>query len=87
MNTSKNLRALLKLRNRLTRELDATADLEDRGALNVAIRSLMNAIDIQKTLIRFEQGKPQKRTSRDLDTFDQRKEYLKKIMGPIEPQE
>jgi hypothetical protein len=47
----------------------------------------MNAIDIQNTLVRLEEGKPQKRTGRDMDTYTQREEYLKKIMGPIDPKE
>lgn len=87
MDSFKNLRALFKLRSRLTRELDTTVDPEDRGALNVAIRSLMNAIDIQETLMRYEQGLPQKESSRDYDTFEQREEYLKTLMGDIEPEE
>lgn len=87
MNSLKILRALFKLRSRLTRELNATVDLEDRGALNVAIRSLMNAIDIQETLIRNERGLPLKETSRDYDTFEQREEHLKTIMGDIDPEE
>lgn len=62
-------------------------DPEDRGALNVAIRSLMNAIDTQETLIRYEQGIPQKRTSRDYDTFEQRKAHLNAIMGEVKPEE
>lgn len=45
----------------------------------------MSAIDIQKTLIRFEKGKPPKRTGRDTDTYAQRREHLKSIMSPIEP--
>lgn len=87
MNSKKVIRALSKLRDRLSRELDAPANPEDRGALNIAIRSLLSAIDIQETLIRFEQGKPQKRTGRDMDTYSQREEYLKTIMGPIDPTE
>jgi hypothetical protein len=87
VNSTKTIRALFKLRNRLGKELDTTLDPEDRGALNVAIRSLMSAIDIQETLTRHKQGKLRKRTSRDLDTYTQREEYLKKIMGPIEPEE
>jgi hypothetical protein len=87
VNSTKNLRALFRPRSRLTHELDATMDPEDRGALNVAIRSLMNAIDIQETLIRYELGKPQKKANRDLDSYAQRQEYMKKIMGPIEPKE
>jgi hypothetical protein len=87
VNSLKNLRALLKLRSRLRCELDGTLDPEDRGALNVAIRSLMNAIDIQETLIRYEQGLPQKITIRDYDTFQQREEHLKAIMGDIKPEE
>lgn len=74
MNSIKNLSALFELRRRLTRELNATVDPEDRGALNVAIRSLLSAIDIQETLIRYEQGLPQKVTGRDYDTFAQREE-------------
>lgn len=87
MDSFKNLRALFKLRSRLTREFDATVDSEDRGALNVAIRALMSAIGIQETLIRYERGLPQKETSRDYDTFEQREEYLKTIMGDIKPEE
>jgi hypothetical protein len=87
MNSSKVIRALSKLRDRLSHELDATVDPEDRGALNVAIRSLISAIDIQETLIRHKQGKPPKRTGRDLDTYTRREEYLKTIMGPIKPTE
>jgi hypothetical protein len=87
MDSFNNLRALFKLRSRLTREFDATVDSEDRSALNVAIRALMSAIGIQETLIRYEQGLPQKETSRDYDTFAEREEYLKRIMGPIERRE
>ena len=87
MDSFKNLRALFKLKSRLPRELDATVDPDDRGALNISIRSLMSAIDIQETLIRYEQGLPQKVTSRDYDTFEQREEHLKTIMGDIEPEE
>jgi hypothetical protein len=85
VNSTKTIRALSKLHNRLSRELDATLDPEDRGALNVAIRSLMSSIDIQETLMRFGQGKPPKITGRDMDTYSQREEYLKSIMSPIEP--
>jgi len=85
MNSKKVIRALSKLRDRLSRELDSTVNLEDRGALNVAIRSLISAIDIQETLIRFEEGKPPKKTGRDMETYEQRQEYLETIMGPIEP--
>jgi hypothetical protein len=42
--------SIAKLRVRLTRELDATADLEDRGALKVAIKSLMSAFEIQENV-------------------------------------
>ena len=87
MNSKKVIRALSKLRHRLGRELDATVNPEDRCALNIAIRSLMSAIDLQETLIRFEQGKPQKKTGRDMDTYSQREEYLKSNMGPIDPTE
>lgn len=33
MNSKKAIRALAKLRDRLSRELDATVNLEERGAL------------------------------------------------------
>ena len=87
MNSKKVIRALSKLRDRLSHELDATVNPEDRGALNIAIRSLTSAIDIQDTLIRFEQGKPQKKTGRDMETYRKREEHLKTIMGPIKPRE
>jgi hypothetical protein len=87
MNSVKSLRALFKLRSRLTRELDAIVEPEDRGALNVAIRALMNAIDIQETLVRYQQGLPQKVTSRDYDTFEGREEHLNTIMSDIDPEE
>jgi hypothetical protein len=87
MNSKKVIRALSRLRDRLSREFDATVNPEERGALNIAIRSLISAIDIQETLIRFEQGKLPKITARDMDTYEQREEYLKTIMGPIEPTE
>lgn len=87
MNSRKLIRSLSKLRDRLSSELDATVNPEDRGALNIAIRSLISAIDVQETLIRFEQGKPQKKRARDMDTYSQRKEHLKTIMGPINPAE
>jgi hypothetical protein len=87
VNSKKVIRALSKLRDRLSSELDATVNPEDRGALNIAIRSLISAIDIQETLIRFEQGKPPKKTARDMDTYEQRQEYLESIIGPIEPTE
>ena len=87
MSPQRVIRALSKLRDRLILDLSVTENPEDRGALNIAIRSLINAIDIQESLIKFEQGKPQRKTARDMDTYDQRKEYLKTIMGPIEPTE
>lgn len=87
MNSRKVMRALSKLRNRLTHELEVAVSPEDRGALNVAIRSLISAIDIQETLIRHEKGKPPKKTARDMDTYAQRAEYLKTIMSPIDPGE
>jgi hypothetical protein len=70
--------------DRLIRELDSTVNPEDKGALNVAIRSLMSAIDIQETLTRFEQSKPQKQTGRDMETYEERHKYLKTIMDPSE---
>ena len=85
MTPKKVIRALSKLRDQLIRDLSMTENPEDRGALNIAIRSLINAIDIQESLTKFEQGKPQRKTARDMDTYDQRKEYLKTSMGPIEP--
>lgn len=85
MDSKKVIRALSKLRNRLNRELDTTVNIEDKGALNVAIRSLISAIDIKETLIRFEEGKPPKKTGRDIETYEQRQEYLETIMGPVEP--
>ena len=69
MNSKKFIRALSKLRDRLSREFDATVNPEERGALNIAIRSLISAIDIQETLIRFEQGKLPKVVSRVFRTF------------------
>jgi hypothetical protein len=81
----KHVEALADLRDQLTRELDATSDVRRRGTLNVATRALSAAIEIQETLIAFERGTQQKRTSRDLDTYSQREEYLKAIMSPIKP--
>jgi hypothetical protein len=83
MNSTKVIRALSKLRDRLSHEFEATVNPEDRGALNVETRSLMSAIDIQETLIWHKQGKPSKRTGRNLDTYTQRKKHLKASMGPI----
>jgi len=85
VNSKKVIRALSKLRDRLIRELDLTVNPEDKGALNVAIRSLMSAIDIQETLTRFEQSKPPKKTGRDMETYEQRHENLETIMDPSEP--
>jgi hypothetical protein len=64
-----------------------TENPEDRGALNIAIRSLISAIDIQETLIRFEQGKPPKKTGRDTETYEQREQHLKTAISPTEPEE
>ena len=84
MDTSKRLEALNELCDRLSRELDSTVDPARKGALNVAIRGLMNAIDVQETLIAHDQGKPQKRVHRDLGSYDEREEYLKRVTSPIE---
>ena len=87
MNSRKVKRALSKLRDRLTHELEVAVSPEDRGALNIAIRSLISAIDIHETLIRHEKGEPPKKTARDMDTYAQRAEYLKAMMDPIDPKE
>jgi hypothetical protein len=87
VDANKRVQALDELRDGLSQELDTTDDPDRKGALNVAIRALISAIDIQETLIAHEQGRPQKRMHRDLDSYDQREEYLKKIMSPIEPTE
>jgi hypothetical protein len=57
MDSRKVIRALSKLRDRLSRELDSTVNREDKGALNVAIRSLISAIDIQETLSEITPGR------------------------------
>ena len=85
MDAAKTIQALSELRDRLSQELDTTVEPKRKGALNIAIRCLISAIDIQETLIAFEQGKPQKITGRDMDTYAQREAYLKSIMSPIEP--
>ena len=36
---------------------------------------------------RYERGMPQKRTSRDLDTFARTEESLRTLMGAIEPED
>lgn len=54
MDTSKRLEALNELHDRLSQELDSTVDPDRKGALNVAIRGLISAIDIQETLIAHE---------------------------------
>jgi hypothetical protein len=56
-----------------------------QGALNVAIRALSAAIEVQEALMAFERGAQHIRTSCHSDTYSQREEYLKAIMSPIEP--
>lgn len=85
MDATETIQARSELRDRLSQELDTTVEPERKGALSIAIRCLISAIDIQETLIAFEQGKPQKITGRDMDTYDPLALYLKSVMSPIEP--
>ena len=85
MAANKCLEALNELLDRLKHELESTVGPDRKGALNVAIRGLISAIDIKETLVVYEEGTPQMRIHRDLDPDDQREEYLKRFMSPIEP--
>jgi hypothetical protein len=72
VDATKTIQALSEVKDRLSQELDTTFEPERKGALNISIRFLISAIDIQGTLIAFEQGKRQKITGRDMDTYDRR---------------
>jgi hypothetical protein len=72
---SEILQALEALRDRLARERE-TSEGVHTTALNVAIRALVHASDILDSVIAHEQGMPQKVTGRDMDTYDQRREFL-----------
>jgi hypothetical protein len=76
---AENLQALKGLRNRLIR-LRETSEGAHAATLNVAIRALDSAIDILESVIAYEQGMPQKVASRDMDTYEQRRESISEIV-------
>ena len=78
-----NLQALEALEGRLIRDRE-TSKGAHATALNVAIRALVSHIDILESLIAHEQGMPQKVTSRDMDTYEQRRKFLTDAGQPVE---
>jgi hypothetical protein len=70
LNSTKVIRALSKLRDRLSHELDATVDPEDKGALYIAIRSLIPDRQIMKQTGHKSVAKLQ-RYIRDLKILEQ----------------
>jgi len=70
-----DIQALNTLRDWLLR-LQETSDHARAATLDVAIRALAGAIDILNSVIAHEQRLPQKVTSRDMDTNNQRRKQL-----------
>jgi hypothetical protein len=72
---TETLQALEALEGRLFRERETSEGAHAR-ALNIAIRALISSRDVLESLMTYEQGMPQKVTGRDMDPYDQRREYL-----------
>ena len=80
---TETLQALEALEGRLIRERE-TSKGAHATALNVAIRAVVSHIDILESLIAHERGVPPKVTGRDMDTYDQRREFLTEAGQPLE---
>jgi hypothetical protein len=75
---TETLQALEALEGRLSRERE-TSSGGHANALNIATRALISARDILESLMAYEQRMPQRSTSRDMDTYDQRRAHLNRV--------
>lgn len=80
---TETLQALEALEGRLFRERESS-EAAHASAINIAIRALISARDILESLMAYEQRMPQKLTSRDVDTYDQRRVHLNREYQSVE---